>query len=221
MAKKKNKKDAVRPPEGQGKSTADYYKLKTDAVDRLVNASAETAPEVTEKDIRKVSGKRKFNIPFPVKALFIKFWFAGAVCFFFYFGLGGYLQVADLLFVFGAALGAVKNLLENNMLRFIERDEGESKRFMLVETKKFWGLFLDVLYGFVILGVVMYIYSLITVVLAATIGSEKAAGFGVEPLLFGFVATVVDMAFVSVKNLIRKIISDAKKSVLTQTDRKQ
>lgn len=221
MAKKKNKKDVVQHSEDHGKTTADFYKLKTDAVDRLVNASAETAPKVSEKEIREFTGKRKFNIPYWAKALFIKFWFAGAVCFFFFFGLGPYLQMADLLFVLGAALGAVKNLLENNLLRFTEKTEGESKRFMLVEYKQFWGLFLDVFYGFVVLAAVMYIYNLITLGLAATIGSEKAAGFGVEPLLFGLIVTAVDMLFISIKNLIKKIINDAKKTVSEQAGRKQ
>ncbi len=215
--KKKNKgADAGIPQvtEANGKSTTDYYKLNKDAVDRLVNANAETAPEVSEKEIREVSGKRKFHIPFPVKALFMKFWFAGATCFFFFFGLSNYLAYSDLLFVFGAALGAIKNLMENNFLRFIEKNEGESKAFMMVEYKQFWGLFLDVAYGYIVLASVMYLYNLISLVLTMMFGAEAIAGFGVEPLLFGVLVTAVDMVFISIKNMIKKIINDAKKTAL-------
>ena len=217
MAKKK--KNDVPVSENHGKSTADYYKLNTDAVDRLVNTTAENAPEVSDKDIREVSGKRRFHIPYWIKALFGKFWFAGAVCFFFYFGLSPYIETADLLFVFGCALGGIKNLMENNLLRFMERDEGESKRFMLVEFKQFWGLFLDVAYGLLLLGVVMYCYNLINLAIASTAGAEAVAGFGVEPLLFGFLTTLADMLFISVKNMIKKIINDAKRSVAKEAHR--
>jgi hypothetical protein len=219
MAKKKKNNAAV--PEEHGKSTADYYKLNSDAVDRLVNANAENAPEVSQKEIEKVAGKKRLRIPFPVKAVFIKFWFAGATCFFFYFGLGAVLQQTDLLFALAVALGAIKNLLENNILRFMERTEGESRQFMLVEYKQFWGLFLDVMYGFLLLGVTMYVYNLIALAIAAAAGNEAVAGFGVEPLLFGVIVTAADMLFISIKNLIKKIINDAKSSASQGTVRKK
>ena len=217
--KKKQNKEDIKRTEEHGKTTSDYYKLHNDAVDRLVNATAENSPEVSEKEIRNYTGHKKFNIPYAVKALFIKFWFAGAVCFFFFFGLGPYLQYADMLFVLGAALGGVKNLLENNTLRFIEKTEGQSKNYMMVEYKQFWGLFLDVAYGYLILAIVMYLYSLISLAIVAVAGNEAVAGFGVEPLLFGVLVTAVDMLLITIKNTLKKIINDAKKTVSAQGSR--
>lgn len=200
--------------ENEGMSTTDFYSLKSNAVDRLVNANAETAPEVSDKEIEAYTGKKKFKIPEIIKIIFIKFWFAGATCFFFIFGLSLYIQSRlDLMVISGMALGAVMDLLENNFLRFMEKTEGSSKRYMLVEYKQFWALFLNVAYGVAIMGLVSYIYNLIILAIIAIGGPDAANGFGIEPLLFGVLVTIIDFIFIAVKNGIKKIINDAKKSV--------
>ena len=56
MAKKKKQQD-------EEKSAASSYRLKTDAVDRLVNA--ENAPEVSEADIKNIPLKVRENSTFP------------------------------------------------------------------------------------------------------------------------------------------------------------
>ena len=69
--------DVPQRTEDHGKSTSDFYDLKTEAVDKLVNASKDSVPKVSDEEIAKVSGKKKFRIPNIVKVMFIKFWFHG------------------------------------------------------------------------------------------------------------------------------------------------
>ena len=84
----KKRKNGPQKPEIEGQ--ADYYKLKTQAVDDLVNASEDNSPPVPEEELRAYRSGPRMKVADWVKMLFIKFWFAGAVCFFFLWGLGGY-----------------------------------------------------------------------------------------------------------------------------------
>ena len=68
----------------------DIYRIKTEAVDDLVNANKENTPSYSEEELKKYKSKSKFNISPAFKALFIKFWFSGVVCYFFVWGLGMY-----------------------------------------------------------------------------------------------------------------------------------
>ena len=67
-------------------SEKDYYKLNTDAADRLAKAHKGTARKVSDEEINKYRSSKLGSLPVWVKALFIKFWFAGAACFFFLSG---------------------------------------------------------------------------------------------------------------------------------------
>ncbi len=195
-------------------SEKNYYDLKTDAVERLVNASEENSPEVSQKEIEKISGRKRFRIPNTVKALFIKWWFNGAICFFFYFGLGTYLKDSvDQLFVLGAAMGVLTDLLTNHMLRFIEREPRENDRFMMVTARKFWSLFLNVPYAFAVLACVVYLYNVINVIVIRARGIEDAAALPVEPILFGLFYMLIDLLFIGMKRLFARILRDAKDSV--------
>ncbi len=211
MSKKKKYEDVPERSETEGKSTSDFYSLKSDAVDRLVNANVANSPEVSEEEIRKLTGKKKIHISMAVKAVIFKFWFAGAVCFFFGFGLGNYLSQENLILVLGAGLGAVKDLLENNALRFFEKTEGEASKYMFISTKKYWSIFLNVPYGLLILFVIIRCYELINLALASMITDFE--GFGYEPLLFGLLAMGIDFGFIGIKKVFKKIVDDARKTV--------
>ena len=205
MAKKKREKQ-----KDTGKSAADYYKLKTDAVDRLVHA--ENAPKVSEAEIKKFTSKGKFSIPGWLKILFIKFWFAGAVCYFFFWGLGVYIQGADLMAVLAIGLGVVTDVLTNKALRHFEPTEREYDKWMMVTVRKFWSLFLNVVYAGLILFCVIKTYYVINVAIGVSANpdsSEKASMLGVEPILFGLFYLGFDMLFITMKNTMVKIIKDA------------
>lgn len=210
MSKKKKKyTDPIATPENE--EGQNLYKIKKGAVDRLVNASSGKAPEVSDEEIAKYRGKRKFHIPDIVKVILLKWWFSGAICFFFYIGLGTVIgNQTDLLFVFGVALGALMDLLTNNVLKFIEPSERAYDKYMMVTVRKFWSLFINLLYGGAVLYVVIYLYNLINVVAIQITGIEDKIHVPVEPILFGILFMGVDMLLILIKNMFKKIIDDAK-----------
>ena len=112
---------------------ANYYKLKTKAVKDLVEADESNSPEVSEEELNKYRSGPKLKVADWVKLLFLKWWFAGAVCFFFIWGLSGYMSnMLDTLFVTGIAMGIVTDILTNNALRFFEPTPGANDRYIMV-----------------------------------------------------------------------------------------
>lgn len=210
MSKKKHKKG----PETADKSAADYYKLKTDAVERLVNT--ENAPEVSEAEIKKYTSKKKFSIPAWLKIIFVKFWFAGAVCYFFLWGLGMYLQGIELMVVLAIGLGVVTDLMTNRVLRRIEPSERAFDKWMMVTVRQFWSIFVNVIYSGVVLYCVFRTYYVINLLMGVdpNVGhTEEEAMLGVEPVLFGLFYLGFDMLLIFVKNTLIKIFRDAEKKV--------
>ena len=208
MAKKKSNKNHT--PEK--KSTMDYYRLKTDAVDRLVNADKKTYDK-TKGDPGKEYRSKGFldKIPSWIKALFIKFWFNGAVCFFIFWGLGMYVTaMLDMIFVLAVVMGMVTDILVNNALRFLATYEGQNDKWMMFPKKKYWTFFANILYAFLILFGVIWFYNILNVVLNNINGTVDELYVAVEPLLFGLSYMAIDMLFITMKNTMIKIISDAK-----------
>ena len=209
---KKKQSGAERDPY---KSTAEYYDLKSDAVDRLVDATPENSPEVSEEEINKYRGKKKKKIPSWLKVMFLKFWFSGAVCFFFFWGLGTYVaDMLDMLFIIGFAMGVITDLLTNNILRYFEPEAGAFSKYMMFPQKKFWTLFLNILYAFVILACVVTSYQFVkTLIVTVTEAPEGTVPLGVEPILFGLFYLAFDMLFLFMKNTVIKIFRDADNKV--------
>lgn len=193
-------------------SVESSYKLNTEAVDRLVNASKKTYPKTNVDPGKKYRSKGFLDkIPEPIKALFIKFWFNGAVCFFIFWGLGLYIWDAlDMAVVMAAVLGMVNDLLVNNTFHFFALTPGSNNKWMMFPQKKFWTFFANIVYSFLVLLIVIWIYNAINVAGNMISGTEGQIYLGVEPILFGIFYVAVDMLFVSMKNLAIRIISDAK-----------
>ena len=144
MGKKQKNQHAKPEVERQ----TEYYKLKTQAVNDLVTANEDNSPPVSEEELRAYRSGPKMKVADWVKMLFIKAWFAGAVCFFFFWGLGGLLpSMLDQLFVTGMALGIVTDLMTNPVLRFFEKKKGENERWMMVTRKSYSSFFLNIIYG--------------------------------------------------------------------------
>ena len=204
MSKKKSDKQ-----KNETIAAENYYELKTDAVERLVNAK--DAPEVSDAEIRKYTSKGKFHIPSWVKILFVKFWFSGAICYFFLWGLGLYLQNLDLLVALAIGLGLVTDLMVNHVLHTFEPTPGAYDKWMMIPFRKFWTLFLNVLYAGVILFCVMQAYNVINTILVGDVSTAESVAVGVEPLLFGLLYMGFDMLFVTIKNTLVKIFRDAEK----------
>lgn len=206
MAKKKNLQPAEKP------IAEDYYQLKTDAVEKLVNAK--DAPEVSDEEIRKYTSKGKFHIPTWLKIAFAKFWFSGAVCYFFFWGLGTRVRdFLDLFAITAMAMGVITDLLLNNILRSLETEEKGSNKWMFVTLRKHWSIFLNILYAGVIMFCVYQSYFGINTALVGAPGTTDKIAVGVEPILFGILYMGFDMFFIMLKNVFVKIFRDAEKKV--------
>jgi len=202
MSKKRNRRDEKPEIEKQ----SDYYKLKTQAVDDLVTANEENSPEVSEEELRAYRSGPKLKLAGWVKLVFVKFWFAGAVCFFIIWGLGGFFaDELDLLFVTGIVLGMVTDLLTNNVLRFFEKTPGENRQWIMVASRGTAGLFLNILYGFVVLALVWGLYNVINLIAAGLTGQPDRVVLGVEPILFGLFCMGFDLLLLQAKGAIQRL----------------
>lgn len=209
MARKKKQ-----PEKDKIKTTGEYYKLKTKAVEDLVTAAVENSPEVSQEELDKYRHRSKISLSHGVKMFLVKMWFAGAVCFFIFWGLGNYVaDQLDMLVVFGVVLGMVTDLLTNNALRFFARTEGENDRWMMFPKKRYATFFLNILYAVFLLFCVSNFYQILNLLLLRITGATEGVPLGVEPILFGLFYTCFDMLFIGMKRLVQSIVSDAKRSV--------
>ena len=216
MAKKKKIKETT---------IEDFYDLKVDKVDELVAAlKGEDTSQYGEvsMNISEIVGdgknsSKEFNpyrtdflsrIPTFVKALFIKWWFWGVVCFFVNMGLGIYVTAtADLLLLDGIFLGLVADVLVNPLYRFLETDRREYNYYMMfpLPIKAYWTFFTNVLYYVGVAVIVNFVYMFI---------NEFMFTLAIEPLSWALIVTLVDMAFIGIKDLVVHLVKKRKKERL-------
>ena len=196
----------------KGETGEDLYRIKTEAVEDLVNANKENTPSYSEEELKKYRSKSRLNINPVFKALFIKFWFSGVVCYFFIWGLGMYIPSnLDLYFVTAIGMGFVKDILENNLYRFVANPEGSNDRWMMFPKKSYMSLVFNVLYAILVTGCVYFTYQGINFV--GTSGNNDRVVFGVEPIFFGIFYMGFELLFLWMKHMAVRIIADAKKKV--------
>ena len=212
---KNNKKSTPKNVE----KTTDHYKLNTKAVDRLVNADKKDySKEQPLKDPAKEYRSGFLDrIPAVVKALFIKFWFFGAICYFILWGLGMFVPyIEDMMILLSVTLGLVTDILINNILRFVETIPGENNKWMMFPQKKYWTLFANILYSFVIIFCVVWTFNGVNGLINDIRNTNGYVYWQVEPIGFGLLCIGYDLAFVGIKRLIFSIIRDAKNKVNKQ-----
>ena len=184
------------------------YELNTSAVDKLVDASKGKAAKVDDKEVEQYKSGKLRKIPTFIKAIFIKWWFAGACCFFFLWGLGA--VVTDqivLLLILGIGLGVVNDILTNNFLRFLESSNREYDKWIIFPWRKWWTIFPSVVYSIALLYCVVKTYDGLNMMIIEIQGLDPASvPLGVEPLLFGIIYLVYDLALVWLRNLIIFVI---------------
>ena len=206
MAKKK--KQTVEVEE----KIENYYDLKTDAVQRLLNAEKKEYPKTKKDPGRAYRSSFIDKIPSWVLALFVKFWFSGAVCYFIFWGLGLYVgNMEDMIVLLALVLGMVTDLAVNNVFRFFETYKGQNTKWMMFPQKGWWTFILNVPYALVVLLGVMWFYQLLNAGLNMMNGSEGVMYVGVEPLLFGLAYMGIDVLLLLIKNTLISVIADAKK----------
>ena len=187
------------------------YELKSDAVEKLVQAEAGDVPEFSEEELKKYRTKSKINLSDPVKVMLLKAWFAGAVCYFILWGLGIYVNsLLDMLFILGIVLGMVTDVLTNNVIRFIEKSPGENDKWLMFPKKGMASFFLNMVYALVLIVCVYGLYGMINRVILFLAGNPDTVPLGVEPVLFGVFCMGFDVLFVSFRNLLKKILLDAR-----------
>ena len=201
------------PPRQTQKSAADYYKLNLKAVDDLVTADKDNSPKVSEAELRKYRSGPKIRLSESLKALLIKFWFNGATCFFFLWGLGAYLHSwLDQMVVLALALGAVTDLLTNNVFRFYARTPGTNDRWMMFPQRAFYTLPLNLLYAGLLLFLVMTTYNVVNAAIIGITGAKDTLPLGVGPILFGVFTTAWDILLIRIKHTAQSVLSDARRA---------
>lgn len=201
------------PPSQPDRSAADYYRLNLKAVDDLVTADESNSPKVSEAELRRYRSGPKVRLSETVKALLIKFWFNGATCFFFLWGLGTYLHSwLDQMVVLALALGAVNDLLTNNVFRFYAKTPGGNDRWMMFPQKAFYTLPLNVIYAGLLLFLVMVTYSAVNAAIVAVSGAAGTVPLGVEPILFGVFTTAWDTLLIKIKHTAQSVLADARRA---------
>lgn len=206
MAKKKNKTVEVE------EKIENYYDLKTEAVQRLLNAEKKEYPKTNKDPGRAYRSSFIDKIPSWILALFVKFWFSGAVCYFIFWGLGLYIgNMEDMIVILAIVLGMVTDLGVNNVFRFFETYKGQNTKWMMFPQKGWWTFILNIPYALVVLLGVMWFYQVLNAGLNMMNGSEGIMYVGVEPLLFGLSYMAIDVLLIFIKNTLISVIADAKK----------
>ena len=206
---KKREEDINKQPQS---ITENYYELKTDAVDRLVNADKKVYPKTNVDPGKQYRSGLLDKVPTWVLALFMKFWFNGAVCFFIFWGLGLYVKdMLDMIVIMAVVLGMVTDVLVNNAFRFFETYKGQNSKWMMFPQKKYWTFLANIPYAFIVLLGVIWLYSVINLAANAVNGTTNEIFLGVEPILFGLFYMVVDMILIGMKNTFISIVADAKR----------
>ncbi len=209
MGKKKRSAAPPRKPE----DTRDYYDLKTQAVEDLVTANEQNSPPVSAAELRKYRSGPQVKLADWVKAIILKVWTGGMICYFFIWGLSTFtLNQWDHLLVLGIALGLVTNLITNNIYRFIAKKRGAYDRWMMFPKKGFIWLPLDIVYALVLILCTVMTYNGINLLLA---GGAESTGpvLGVEPLLFGVILMLWDLLLIGIKHLSARVVDDARRKV--------
>ncbi|MDE6597099.1 MAG: hypothetical protein K2K60_00490 [Clostridia bacterium] len=212
-----------------------YYDLKIDKVDELVAALKGDDFEDSESVSMNISdctgetndayltrrGKQKqfdpykidkfSRIPAWIKALFIKWWFAGMVCYFVKMGIN-ISDPLDSIVLCGAVLGLIVDVLVNPLFRYMESDRKEYNAYMMFPFpfKQFWTFFTNILYYVLVLAFVNGCYLGLNELINLIKGTTQQLHIGVEPLLFAVFAVAVDMAFIGIKDGIVYLVKKSK-----------
>jgi hypothetical protein len=194
------------------------YDLSSEAVETLANAGKGDAPQYSREELDRYKSKKGIKIPDPVKIIFVKTWFSGAICFFFLWGLGNYIgSIVDMLFILAVVLGVATDLLVNNTIRFMEKYPDQNRPWMMFPKKSMVSFVLNIVYSGLIIYCVYTLYTTINLLINTINGVTGAVTLGVEPILFGVFCTVVDLACLGIKRVFVSILEDAKESARRAT----
>ena len=201
------------------------YSLKVEAVETLTKAINEgTIKEIPEEQKKAEQQSYKVDklakIPSWIKVIFVKFWVAGAICFFFMWGLGMYIKNSlDMYVVVSLAFAFINDLFVNSAFLYFESDKKEYHKWLLVPVpaKKIWTIFANIPIGFLEAFLINQLYAL-TNKIVVTVGNldPNTIPVTMEPLLFGLFYVIVNLFLLLIKNTIVNIVNDALKKANTK-----
>ncbi len=192
----------------KGEKRGQNYRLESPEVERLLHAK--DAPPVSDDELRRFQKKKSgLSLPLSVKALAVKAWFYGMVCYFVIWGLGFYLRdTLDLLFVTGLIQGMVTDLLANGVVRRMKGGEVATEAYILISSKGLKGFVLNLMGG---LAVAVLIYTVYGAIHTAIAYAGSSYVFGVEPIAYGLLGMGAEMLLILCKRTLRRIVMDAKR----------
>lgn len=191
------------PQQEEMRPAAEYYKLKTQAVDDLINANEENSPAVSADELEKFGGRKKGKLPEWVKIAFIKFWFPASVFFFIVMGLGLW-NPLDQVLILGIVQGMVTDILTNPLLRMKAKPEGSNDRFMMFPRKRYMTFFFNMIYACALCFLTLCAYALADLGinwLAGTTGKQYLMG---EPITFGLFYMLIDALLIVGKRFLAR-----------------
>ena len=161
--------------------------------------------ELLQDDEELISEIKKYDkgflnkIPYSIKAILLKYWFYGAVCF---FSLMGFIGISgeNAALVAGLIAGALFDVACYNLLEMMDSDNNKAKYYMMYKSKKIYSVFINVVYQVVVFLIAMVIISTIV----SSYKDPVNNWFLQEPLSIALVLTAIDAIFLLIKNLLVK-----------------
>lgn len=156
--------------------------------------------EELTQEIKKYDKGFLNKVPYSIKAILIKYWFYGAVCF---FSLMGFIGISgeNAALVGGLIAGALFDIACYNILEMMDHDNNKSKYYMMYKSKKIYSVFINVVYQVAVFLIAMVIISSIV----STYKDPVNNWFLQEPLSIALVLTAIDAIFLLIKNLLVKL----------------
>ncbi|MBQ4060921.1 MAG: hypothetical protein IJD46_02720 [Bacilli bacterium] len=156
--------------------------------------------EELTQEIKKYDKGFLNKVPYSIKAILIKYWFYGAVCF---FSLMGFIGISgeNAALVGGLIAGALFDIACYNILEMIDHDNNKAKYYMMYKSKKIYSVFINVVYQVAVFLIAMVIISSIV----STYKDPVNNWFLQEPLSIALVLTAIDAIFLLIKNLLVKL----------------
>lgn len=160
--------------------------------------------EINIKDIKRNKGGWLSKIPIPIKAIFIKFWFAGAIYFFLGWGIAhNTIDQLDIMIALGLVSGLVTDIIVNTFFAVLDDEKNNIKKFIMFPPKKFYSVFVNMLYGTILSVCIAYTYTIINlIIIKVNHLPGNTVTLGAEPLLYGAFFVLYDLFFLTIRNLI-------------------
>ncbi len=176
------------------------------------NSEKEDDGIVDKKTLKQYKVHWYNKIPYPVKSLFIKYWFFGLIYFLFMNGLGS-LEIFRsetnfssmtfvLIIITGLAIGVFNDLLVYNILDVIEDFPGQKDDYVIFKSRKIYSLFINIVYGVA----VGFLGIFISGKFSELIDPTYSTFWFREPFTAAFVLFVVDGIFIFIKDLIKHFV---------------